>query len=151
MKNGYVLEDHHGDNGTVSVGMILRDMSTQRFNELEKKGLVRVATDEEVEKGYQPPFQSAGDDLLASKPIEELNRDELETIARAAFHEQLSDLSDDDLRAAVESHRERAAARKEENDQIDDEPKDDGNGEDKQKQKPAPSNKKAAEPSNKGA
>ncbi len=44
MKNGYVTEDHHGDNGTVRAGTVLRDLSDQRFAALEKRGLIREAT-----------------------------------------------------------------------------------------------------------
>jgi hypothetical protein len=53
MKNAYVMEHHHGDDGTVGEGTILRDVSTKRFEELEKKGLVREATDAEVKAGSQ--------------------------------------------------------------------------------------------------
>jgi len=69
MKNGYVLEHHRGDNGTVDEGMILVDMTTQRFAELEKKGLVREATADEVEKGYTPPFRAEMD--LAAETVGE--------------------------------------------------------------------------------
>ncbi|MFX4086161.1 hypothetical protein ACKU27_13770 [Sphingobium yanoikuyae] len=55
-KNAYVIEHHHGDDGTVSEGKILRDITTKRFDELEKKGLVREATDAEVEAGDQHAF-----------------------------------------------------------------------------------------------
>lgn len=57
MKNAFVTSDHHGDNGTVREGMILRDMAQKRFDELEKIGLVREATAEEVEKGYEPVIE----------------------------------------------------------------------------------------------
>lgn len=56
-KNAYVIEHHHGDDGTVSEGKILRDITTKRFDELEKKGLVREATDAEVEAGDQHAFE----------------------------------------------------------------------------------------------
>ncbi len=52
-KNAIVLDDHFGDDGYVTAGMILRDMTTKRFDELEKKGLIREATAEEVEAGDQ--------------------------------------------------------------------------------------------------
>ncbi len=52
-KNAYVLDDHYGDNGSVTAGMILRDISSTRFTELEKKKLVREATAKEVEAGSQ--------------------------------------------------------------------------------------------------
>lgn len=56
-KNAFVVEHHHGDDGTVSEGRILRDIPQKRFDELEKKGLVREATAEEVEAGDQHPFE----------------------------------------------------------------------------------------------
>ena len=58
MKDAYVLVDHHGDNGTVREGMILRDISNQRFDALEKYGLVRAATAQEAKEGYRPDFES---------------------------------------------------------------------------------------------
>ncbi|WCT75029.1 hypothetical protein PQ455_07390 [Sphingomonas naphthae] len=57
-KNAFVLDDHYGDDGAAREGMILRDMAIGRFNELEKKGLVREASSEEVEKGYQPSIDA---------------------------------------------------------------------------------------------
>ena len=65
MKNAFVLEHHLGDDGTVSEGMILTDMTSNRFDELEKRGLVREATEAEVKAGYQPEIdadESKGDD-----------------------------------------------------------------------------------------
>lgn len=56
-KNAFVIEHHHGDDGTVSEGKILRDISQKRFDELEKKGLVREATAAEVEAGDQHAFE----------------------------------------------------------------------------------------------
>lgn len=53
MKNAIVLDDHFGDNGSVTAGMVLTEMTTTRFDELEKKGLVREATDKEVKAGHQ--------------------------------------------------------------------------------------------------
>lgn len=50
-KNALVLDDHYGDNGHVTAGMILHDVTVTRFNELEKNGLVREATAEEVKAG----------------------------------------------------------------------------------------------------
>ncbi|WP_286881205.1 hypothetical protein [Sphingomonas sp.] len=58
MKNAFVLVDHHGDSGTVREGMILRDVSNQRFDALEKHGLVREATAQEAKDGYRPDFES---------------------------------------------------------------------------------------------
>lgn len=54
MKNAYVLEDHFGDDGHVTEGMILKDVASKRFTELEAKGLVREATEKEVKAGFQP-------------------------------------------------------------------------------------------------
>lgn len=54
MKNAFVLQHHLGDDGVVDEGMILKDVATKRFEILEKAGLVREATDAEVEAGYQP-------------------------------------------------------------------------------------------------
>jgi hypothetical protein len=61
MKNAYVLEHHLGDDGTVSEGMILSDVSDQRFKHLEQRGLVREATAAEVKAGYQPKIPAAED------------------------------------------------------------------------------------------
>jgi hypothetical protein len=58
MKNAFVKSDHHGDNGTVREGMILRDVTQKRFDELEKLGLVREATADEVKKGYRPEIEA---------------------------------------------------------------------------------------------
>lgn len=60
MKNAIVLVDHLGDDGTVTTGMILKDVQTKRFDHLEKRGLVREATAEEVKAGYKPPFEAEG-------------------------------------------------------------------------------------------
>jgi hypothetical protein len=63
MKNAYVLEHHLGDDGTVTEGMILTDITEKRFDALKKRGLVREATAEEVKAGYQPKIaadESAG-------------------------------------------------------------------------------------------
>ena len=60
MKNAYVLEQHIGDNGNVTEGMILESITEKRFDALEKKGLVREATAAEVKEGYKPPFAETG-------------------------------------------------------------------------------------------
>ena len=52
-KNAMVLDDHYGDNGSVTAGMILKNISDTRFAELEKKSLVREATPAEVKAGDQ--------------------------------------------------------------------------------------------------
>ncbi|WP_294390420.1 hypothetical protein [uncultured Sphingomonas sp.] len=65
MKNAYVISDHHGDNGTVREGKILRDVQTKRFDELEARGLVREATAAEVEAGDQHSIEPD-----PSKPVE---------------------------------------------------------------------------------
>lgn len=56
MKNAYVLVDHLGDDGTVTTGMILKEITMKRFEHLEKRGLVRDATADEMAAGYKPPF-----------------------------------------------------------------------------------------------
>ena len=61
MKNAFVLEHHLGDDGTVSEGMILTDVSDQRFKHLEQRGLVREATAAEVKAGYRPKIPVAED------------------------------------------------------------------------------------------
>ncbi len=63
MKNAYVLSHHHGDSGTATEGMILADLTDQRFNALEKKGLVREATAAEVKAGHQVPFEAGGETI----------------------------------------------------------------------------------------
>lgn len=72
-KNALVLEDHFGDDGHVTAGMILRDVVTKRFDELEKKGLIREATPEEVKAGDQhsiepDPSKEDGDEKKAPAP-----------------------------------------------------------------------------------
>lgn len=52
-KNAYVLDDHIGDDGQVTPGTILHNVASKRFDELEKKGLVREATADEVKAGSQ--------------------------------------------------------------------------------------------------
>lgn len=58
MKNAFVLVAHHGDDGTVGEGDILRDVTELRFAALEKGGLVREATDKEA-KGSGPAAEKA--------------------------------------------------------------------------------------------
>ena len=57
-KNALVLDDHFGDDGSVTAGMILKDVTTKRFDELEKKGLVREATPAEVKAGDQHQIEA---------------------------------------------------------------------------------------------
>lgn len=68
MKNAFVLVDHHGDNGTVTEGMILKDVVTKRFDDLVKAKLVREATADEVKSGYAPPFKSEEAEKQAGAP-----------------------------------------------------------------------------------
>lgn len=56
MKNAYVLEHHFGDDGNVAEGQILTDVSEKRFHALEKLGIIREATDDEVKTGTVIPF-----------------------------------------------------------------------------------------------
>ena len=83
-KNAYVLDDHYGDNGSVTAGMILRDISSTRFTELEKKKLVREATAAEVKAGDQhsidadPSKQEGGEKQAAeggNKKADPKNKD----------------------------------------------------------------------------
>lgn len=67
MKNAYVVHHHLGDDGNVTEGMILRDISQKRFDALRKRGLVREATADEVKAGHKPPFVASGQ-LDASEP-----------------------------------------------------------------------------------
>lgn len=60
MKNAYVTDQHIGDNGAVTEGMILEGITQKRFDALEKKGLVREATPAEVKEGFKPPFIASG-------------------------------------------------------------------------------------------
>ena len=71
MKNAYVLEHHYGDDGSVTEGMILVDVSTKRFDALEKAGLVREASDDEVKAGYVPPFEKDDNHDADLTPAEE--------------------------------------------------------------------------------
>jgi hypothetical protein len=58
MKNAMVLEDHYGDDGMAAAGTILTDVTTKRFEELEKKGLVREATTAEVKEGSKHAIEA---------------------------------------------------------------------------------------------
>jgi Lon protease-like protein len=62
MKNALVLHQHLGDDGAVSEGMILRDITSKRFDILEKAGLIRQATDAEMKEGYKLPFVAEADE-----------------------------------------------------------------------------------------
>jgi len=68
MKNALVLDDHFGDDGSVTAGMILKDITNTRFDELEKKGLVREATDKEVKAGSKHDFEKDESEKAAPKP-----------------------------------------------------------------------------------
>lgn len=80
MKNAFVLDDHHGDDGTVIAGMILKDVTNQRFEALEKAGLVREATAAEVKEGFKPEIEADeskaadGDDGSEKKQPEPANK-----------------------------------------------------------------------------
>jgi len=102
MPNAYVLIHHFGDEGNVSEGMILRDLPSKRFNELEGRGLVREATAAELKAGYRPPFDREGDSggqLTAIQQVEAL-RAELAAATRRA----------DEAEAARDQANERASA-----------------------------------------
>ena len=69
-KNALVLDDHFGDDGYAPKGRILRDVTTKRFEQLEKKGLVREATADEVKAGDQIDFEKDNSADLAPKTDE---------------------------------------------------------------------------------
>jgi hypothetical protein len=98
MKNAYVLSHHHGDNGTVSEGMILTDITDQRFNALEKQGLVRAATDAEVKEGSKIPFEESGqviageaEEVEAEEPAEKQAREPENKAAPKAGNKKAAD------------------------------------------------------------
>jgi len=74
MKNAIVLVDHLGDDGTVTTGMILKEVNMKRYEQLEKRGLVREATAEEVKTGYKPPFTPEGGNKAAADPANKAAR-----------------------------------------------------------------------------
>lgn len=59
MKNAIVLVDHHGDDGTVRAGTILKDLSDQRFAALEKRGLIREAKAADTKSAPAPSNKAA--------------------------------------------------------------------------------------------
>jgi hypothetical protein len=72
-KNAIVLDDHYGDDGAVTAGMVLKDVSASRFKELEKKGLVREASAAEVKAGHKlqietDPTKGEGNELRDDGP-----------------------------------------------------------------------------------
>ena len=174
------MEHHLGDDGAVDVGMILVDISDKRFEALKRRGLVREATDKEVKEGYRPDFQkdrSADDRVevklsLSTADVEAtLQRTREETQAR---FDDLTREHADEVKALTE--RAEAAEKlveegKVENDRLNGEitgltqkltaaqgevasltaqinaAAEKGDG----KEAPAPANKKAADPANKGA
>lgn len=90
MKNAYVLSHHHGDNGTVSEGAILTDITDQRFNALEKQGLVREATAAEVKKGSKIPFKESGQ-VIAGEAEEAEAKEAAEKIAKEAAEKEAAE------------------------------------------------------------
>lgn len=69
MKNAYVIEHHLGDNGNVTDGMILENITQKRFDALEKKGLVREATAAEVKEGFKAPFTASGTTIVGEVEV----------------------------------------------------------------------------------
>lgn len=133
MKNALVLDDHFGDDGSVTAGMILKDMTNNRFDELEKKGLVREATDKEVKAGSKHAFEKDDTDkLLEDGP----------TIAEYVAAGYLASNYPPEGYASRSTEKEIAAAISAEK-KAADKPDD--------KQAPKPEDKKAPEPENKGA
>lgn len=169
MKNAYVVEDHFGDNGSVTEGMIIVDMPTKRFEALVKSGLVREATAKEVEEGYKPTIptdESAGLDKVdgkidlddpanatarrvaedAQKFIDNLRGEhatalETETARADAAEKALAAANEEieTLKAAADDHGTALAAAHKEVDEL------------KAKQAKIPANKQAAAPANKSA
>lgn len=111
MKNAYVLEHHHGDDGTLSEGMILRDISNQRFEALAKAGLIREASADEVKAGYKPPFTPEGDERQGAGVEIDLNAPGNEAARKVADEAQryINQLRNDHDRA-LDAERDRADA-----------------------------------------
>jgi hypothetical protein len=61
MKTAYVLVAHVGDRGRKDEGDIIPDLTTQRFEDLEKVGIVRAATAAEI-KEWKPRFEAEADE-----------------------------------------------------------------------------------------
>lgn len=178
MKNAYVLEDHFGDDGAVTTGMILLDVTNKRFDELEKNGLIREATAKEVEIGYQPPFTSdessraaeasedaqfeqlrssynaAIESLQAGhdEAIERLRTDHAHTLQSALGEATAAHQSE--IEKMTQDHAEQLKSSADELTKVRDDA-DALRAENEtlrsEKQQRAPANKKAAEPSNKGS
>jgi chromosome segregation ATPase len=173
MKNALVIEHHLGDSGNVTEGMILVDISDKRFNALEKKGLVREATPEEVKNGHQHAFVAEADrddddhvDPVLAARLEVIGeaerrfadmRDEHAKALQAQGDRvtHLEQQLDDARREAGELSTARAEAEKqleEARSEIDKLRGDLANATEKlEKQQQAPANKKAVDPANKGA
>ena len=61
MKTAFVLVAHVGDRGRKDEGDVLPDLTNQRFEDLEKVGLVREATAAEI-KDWTPRFEAEADE-----------------------------------------------------------------------------------------
>ncbi|NYT43112.1 hypothetical protein HZY97_20220 [Sphingomonas sp. R-74633] len=166
MKNALVLHDHFGDDGMATEGKILRGITTKRFEALEKQGLVREATADDLEAGDQHAFEKDtseedGDEIrlhlsidsaavqeIVTKAKEEIDRIEGLRVAES----QRADAAEkalEKLTAELGETKKDLDAAKAESEQL--------RGELKaalakgEKQRPAAANKKAADPANKGA
>lgn len=90
MKNAFVLVAHTGDKGMQQEGGIMLDLSNDRFDALEKIGLVREAKTEEIKK-WQPSFEAeadgekpAGTVVIAADELQDL-RDRVQTLGSDLF------------------------------------------------------------------
>jgi len=61
MKTAFVLVAHVGDRGRKDEGDVIPDLTNQRFEDLEKVGLVREATADEI-KAWKPRFEAEADE-----------------------------------------------------------------------------------------
>ncbi|MFZ2995945.1 hypothetical protein [Sphingobium sp.] len=170
MKDAIVLVQHLGDDGQVSEGQILTDMSNKRFEALEKNGLVREATRDEIEKGYTPELTVPGVDqasetsfggdqseLLDLRDKVDRQNETIEQMNRDAKQARDDIITLTDQNAALSKARDGEAVRADDLDKaLTDATKRAEAAEGKiaeleSKAAEAPDNKKAADPANKAA
>lgn len=87
MKNAIVLDTHFGDDGMATAGKLLLGITVKRFEALEKQGLVREATPEEIEAGDQHAFEKdtseeTGDEVRLNLSINSAEVQELVDTAK---------------------------------------------------------------------
>ena len=68
MTNAYVLDDHHGDSGTVRAGAVLLDVNEDRFGKLKGQGLAREASAAEVKAAQGDKDVPTADEKQADPP-----------------------------------------------------------------------------------